>query len=83
MERAALPPPFAQALAGFQQSFPPADCSFDEALAHSQAAVLASKSLNVAPTYATHFRSGIRELIQTGMTSARCGRAMAPFRSRS
>lgn len=64
-----LPAALARALEDYQQQqpCPPAACDGAAAAAASQAAPRVTKSLNVAPGYAPHFQSGIRELVQNWM----------------
>lgn len=53
-----------RALRLYLQHCPPVQGSNAEARNNLQHSARVSKSLNVSPAYATHFRSGIRELIQ-------------------
>ena len=53
-----------EALQNFLRHHPPVQGGEGEAEAHFQHATHVAKSLNVSPQYATHFRSGIRELVQ-------------------
>ena len=61
-----LPAALERALGDYQQRqpCPPVVCDGAAAAAAAQASPSVTKSLNVAPGYAPHFQSGIRELIQ-------------------